>query len=879
MIKRKKRGFTIVELVIVIAVIGILSAVLIPIFSGLVEKANLAADNVLVDSINKQLKIAEVEDGKNTTMYDALLDAKEAGYLVGKINARSKNTLVWDQEADRFALLDSENQVIAGESRNANKKVKLWKIYSEVPTLASQEYSIYYSGSDVIESQKVKVGFDAGDGEVQSLEYSNSVLQDVIIRTNSAGTNLSISDSSMGSIYHYGDAGALEIIQCHTGSFHENGKVAYVEIAKGRIVLESGSSVEEIHINKKTVSSFDTVIIANNGGSQELPERITRDVVTVEEETLVVKVESNGSSENVYVYASGTVGTTEKITEGANKQNENVSSSLGQLVLDNGGSAGEKAQTDEQKEAARENTVEEAKSEEVQTEDNEYVARIGKVGYSTLKAAANAAGQDDVIYLLKDFDIDSNIGSLGGSQGIKNKVVLTKDIAITFVGAYKINLSEGGEIAVNGHRLTLQTDADLTSPSSCVNYYNAGLFGIKASDAGSQMSVLESIMSLSQQKAVISGNLYYSSHVYYVAFDNLKESTYQWRVSGYPSGRFAPINDTPAEDVIVLYVGGSTNIGEEYPGLSEFLGNYEFDEMEIVSPEDDDMISVDVDWDGITITAQDIPGNVTLTFMLDEETFDIPVVIKAANSQDVFQVGENKYGSLAAAIAAVNNNEPIVLLQDFDLSATIYLYSGEWVNVGYNVGENEELLPIEELRNTKTFNLDLNGYVLTGRIEITDISLTILDSVGTGRIEGEVNCAFGGNRREKLPQGDNDYDYFVTDPCIITFKGGTIDCIMLSDRAHVVIDGAKVINTEPYEQYFNEFAIGSISSLDDVVLIVKSGEVKGTYVDAICITPIVNNTIIIEGGSFSFDPTEFVDLSMYEVVHEGNVYSVVLKSE
>ena len=38
--KNNKKGFTIVELVIVIAVIAILAAVLIPTFSGLVEKAN-----------------------------------------------------------------------------------------------------------------------------------------------------------------------------------------------------------------------------------------------------------------------------------------------------------------------------------------------------------------------------------------------------------------------------------------------------------------------------------------------------------------------------------------------------------------------------------------------------------------------------------------------------------------------------------------------------------------------------------------------------------------------------------------------------------------------------------------------------------------------
>ena len=41
--KNTKKGFTIIELVIVIAVIGILAAVLIPTFSGVIEKANESA--------------------------------------------------------------------------------------------------------------------------------------------------------------------------------------------------------------------------------------------------------------------------------------------------------------------------------------------------------------------------------------------------------------------------------------------------------------------------------------------------------------------------------------------------------------------------------------------------------------------------------------------------------------------------------------------------------------------------------------------------------------------------------------------------------------------------------------------------------------------
>ena len=51
----RKKGFTIVELVIVIAVIAILSAVLIPTFSSLIKKANelLGADSVYVSFVTE----------------------------------------------------------------------------------------------------------------------------------------------------------------------------------------------------------------------------------------------------------------------------------------------------------------------------------------------------------------------------------------------------------------------------------------------------------------------------------------------------------------------------------------------------------------------------------------------------------------------------------------------------------------------------------------------------------------------------------------------------------------------------------------------------------------------------------------------------------
>ena len=54
-----KKGFTIVELVIVVAVIAILSAVLIPTVAGLVKKANLTSDQAAVKQMNDALASAE----------------------------------------------------------------------------------------------------------------------------------------------------------------------------------------------------------------------------------------------------------------------------------------------------------------------------------------------------------------------------------------------------------------------------------------------------------------------------------------------------------------------------------------------------------------------------------------------------------------------------------------------------------------------------------------------------------------------------------------------------------------------------------------------------------------------------------------------------
>ena len=111
--KRNQRGFTIVELVIVIAVIAILAAVLIPTFTSLINKANISADQQAVRQMNTALAIDEAENGRAETVEQALDVLNKAGYKANEYIALADGyQFYWDQSTNRVVLYTNNGNKI-----------------------------------------------------------------------------------------------------------------------------------------------------------------------------------------------------------------------------------------------------------------------------------------------------------------------------------------------------------------------------------------------------------------------------------------------------------------------------------------------------------------------------------------------------------------------------------------------------------------------------------------------------------------------------------------------------------------------------------------------------------------------------------------------
>ena len=118
----KKRGFTIVELIIVIAVIAILAAVLIPTFSNLISRANESVDIQAARNMNTFLATAKYTDGVNSILdvYDVF---EGSGFKVENYSPLYKGRhYYYDIGYNKILYVDDGGTVLYPEEHKGEQK-------------------------------------------------------------------------------------------------------------------------------------------------------------------------------------------------------------------------------------------------------------------------------------------------------------------------------------------------------------------------------------------------------------------------------------------------------------------------------------------------------------------------------------------------------------------------------------------------------------------------------------------------------------------------------------------------------------------------------------------------------------------------------------
>lgn len=241
--KNCKKGFTIVELIIVIAVIAILAAVLIPTFSNLIKRANVANDTALVRNLNTAL----AADGakQHDTMREALAAANAFGYDVSKINAKADgNEILWDSYNDCFVYKDDSGINYIPDSQikgKAGEGAQLWHIANDGMSDISTEYSNYLGEGTYTGKLNVSTGLDVGDHtEVTAVEYTGKG-ENVVLYMN-GGSLVVKENNATAQQYFYGSA-SQAYITTGTSCFHVYGAIANTNVQAGKVVVENGGMV------------------------------------------------------------------------------------------------------------------------------------------------------------------------------------------------------------------------------------------------------------------------------------------------------------------------------------------------------------------------------------------------------------------------------------------------------------------------------------------------------------------------------------------------------------------------------------------------------------------------------------------------------------
>lgn len=260
-----EKGFTIAELVIIVAVLAVLTAVFIPAFSHLVDTARDADGIAWCKNINTALVNDELTQGKPRLPSVAIKGVFDDGFTLESLNKMTRhNHVVYDFLNNRFALLKKDFSLLYGETDLGKILYLLVGDQNTVQNvLPDDEYRVIYC---VITDNELVVD---GSFDATLVDNCNVTLdtddERCFIFTNNGKITVSAPYST---VVHHGSADEVNIDSVSRNSYVLKGKVKSLSLNTGHVVVDFSSEIELLHLHENADSCSVSVRSSLNEGKR-----------------------------------------------------------------------------------------------------------------------------------------------------------------------------------------------------------------------------------------------------------------------------------------------------------------------------------------------------------------------------------------------------------------------------------------------------------------------------------------------------------------------------------------------------------------------------------------------------------------------------------
>ncbi len=255
--KNNKKGFTIVELVIVIAVIAILAAVLIPTFSSIIKKAKISNDTVLAKNLTTAIATESITS-KPTSMEEVVTKLYNAGFVLENLSPTTEDYFYgWDSKNNQIILISDEYSVVYESATSTPVDVYVTTTGDFAQGLANAGYSLYLTtdATEVVTNNFINV--DTGNSKLGTLKMTASNAGEVILKGKI--NNVTVNNPN-GSVKQYASSETLSIDAIKVGSYHVYGEIKTVTLKQGKLVVEQLGKIETLKVDNAIVGDIDAKV-------------------------------------------------------------------------------------------------------------------------------------------------------------------------------------------------------------------------------------------------------------------------------------------------------------------------------------------------------------------------------------------------------------------------------------------------------------------------------------------------------------------------------------------------------------------------------------------------------------------------------------------